>query len=70
MKISEIRELTTAELAERIETEVANYATMKFNHSISPLEDNSQIKKLRRDIADGENHRGGFEVQGETPDLW
>ena len=51
MKISEIRELTTAELAERIETEVANYATMKFNHNMSPLEDNSQIKKLRRDIA-------------------
>ena len=51
MKISEIRELTTAELAERIETESANYADMKFNHTISPLEDNSQIKKLRRDIA-------------------
>ena len=50
MKISEIRELTTAELAERIETESANYANMKFNHTISPLEDNSQIKKLRRDI--------------------
>ena len=51
MKISELRELTTAELAERIETESANYANMKFNHTISPLEDNSQIKKLRRDIA-------------------
>ena len=51
MKISEIRELATAELAERIETEVANYDNMKFNHNISPLEDNSQIKKLRRDIA-------------------
>ncbi|MBR1465562.1 MAG: 50S ribosomal protein L29 [Bacteroidaceae bacterium] len=51
MKISEIRELTTAELAERIDTESANYADMKFNHTISPLEDNSQIKKLRRDIA-------------------
>ncbi|MBO5026190.1 MAG: 50S ribosomal protein L29 [Bacteroides sp.] len=51
MKISEIRELTTAELAERIDTEVANYSNMKFNHHISPLEDYSQIKKLRRDIA-------------------
>lgn len=51
MKISEIRELTTAELAERIDTECARYADMKFNHTISPLEDNSQIKKLRRDIA-------------------
>jgi len=51
MKISEIRELTTAELTERLDTEVANYESMKFNHTISPLEDHSQIKKLRRDIA-------------------
>ena len=51
MKISEIRELATADLAERIDTEVANYNNMKFDHNISPLEDNSQIKKLRRDIA-------------------
>lgn len=51
MKISEIREFATADLAERIDTEVANYNNMKFNHNISPLEDNSQIKKLRRDIA-------------------
>ena len=51
MKISEIRELTTAELAERIEAEVAKYSDLKFNHNISPVEDHSQIKKLRRDIA-------------------
>jgi large subunit ribosomal protein L29 len=51
MKISEIRELTTAELAERIEAEVAKYGDLKFNHNISPVEDHSQIKKLRRDIA-------------------
>ena len=51
MKISEIRELTTAELAERIEAEVAKYSDMKFNHNIPPVEDHSQIKKLRRDIA-------------------
>ncbi len=51
MKNSEIRELATAELAERIETEVANYSNMKFNHNISPVEDHSQIKKLRREIA-------------------
>jgi len=31
--------------------EVANLNNMKFNHSISPLADNSQIKKLRHDIA-------------------
>ena len=51
MKISEIRELTTEELAERIEVEVANLNNMKFNHSVAPLADNSQTKKLRHDMA-------------------
>ena len=51
MKITEIRELNDAELVERIETEVANYENLKFGHNISPVEDHSQIKKLRRDIA-------------------
>ena len=51
MKIAEIREIPVAELAERIETEVANYTQMKLNHSVSPLENPAQIKKLRRTIA-------------------
>ena len=51
MKIAEIREFSDAELAERLEAEVANYTNMKFNNKISPVEDNSQFKKLRRDIA-------------------
>ena len=51
MKIAEIREIATNELAERIEAEVANYNQMVFNHSISPLDNPAQIKKLRRTIA-------------------
>ena len=51
MKINEIKELETKELAERIETEVAKYNQMKFNHTVSPLENPSQIKAARRDIA-------------------
>ena len=51
MKISEIRELNDAELAERIETEVAAYNNAKFNHNIAPVENVSLIKKQRRDIA-------------------
>ena len=51
MKIVEIREIATNELAERIQTEVANYNQMVLNHSISPLENPAQIKKLRRTIA-------------------
>ena len=51
MKIAEIRERPTNELAERIDTEVANYTQMLLNHSISPLENPAQIRKLRRTIA-------------------
>ena len=51
MKIAEIREIATNELAERIQTKVANYNQMVLNHSISPLENPAQIKKLRRTIA-------------------
>jgi large subunit ribosomal protein L29 len=51
MKSKEIKELETKELAERIESEVAKYEQMKFNHSVSPLENPSQIKAARRDIA-------------------
>ena len=51
MKIAEIREIATSELAERIQTEEANYKQMVLNHSISPLENPAQIKKLRRTIA-------------------
>ena len=51
MKIAGIREIATNELAERIQTEVANYNQMVLNHSISPLENPAQIKKLRRTIA-------------------
>ena len=51
MKTKEIKELETKELAERIEAEVAKYDQMKLNHAISPLENPSQIKATRRDIA-------------------
>ena len=51
MKASEIREMSIADLRERIELEKANLDTMKINHAISPLEDTSKIAKARKDIA-------------------
>jgi len=51
MKTKELKELETSELAERMESEVARYNQMKLNHTISPLENPSQIKAVRRDIA-------------------
>ena len=51
MKIAEIRELSTAELKERVEADVTRYAQMKLNHAMSPLENPESLKQLRRDIA-------------------
>ena len=51
MKTSEVREMSIADLRERIELEKANLDTMKINHAISPLEDTSTISKTRKDIA-------------------
>ena len=51
MKTSEVREMSIADLRERIELEKANLDTMKINHAISPLEDTSKIAKARKDIA-------------------
>ena len=51
MKASEVREMSIADIRERIEIEKANLDSMKVNHTISPLEDTSKISKTRKDIA-------------------
>ena len=51
MKVAEIKEMSTADLQEKIQTEKANYTQMLLNHAVSPLENNAQIKAARRKIA-------------------
>ena len=51
MKIAEIRELSTQELLDRVDAEVAAYAQKRINHSISPMENPSQLKQQRKLIA-------------------
>ena len=51
MKTSEIKELSVAELQERIDAEKENLSRIKLNHTVSPIENSSEIKKSRRDIA-------------------
>ena len=51
MKTSEIKELSVAEIQERIDAEKENLNRMKLNHTVSPIENSSDIKKSRRDIA-------------------
>ena len=51
MKSKELKEIETKDLAERLEAEVAKYNQMKLNHAITPMENPSQIRAARRDIA-------------------
>ena len=51
MKIKEVREMDANTLAETKENLQAKLAQMKLNHSVTPLENPSQIKAARRDIA-------------------
>lgn len=51
MKISEIRELSTQEILERIENEGSALVRMKLNHAISPLDNPNKIKEVRKSIA-------------------
>ena len=51
MKTAEIKELTNAEIEERLSVESDNLSRLKLNHAISPLDNPSQIKVIRRRIA-------------------
>jgi len=51
MKTAEIKELTNAEIEERLAVESDNLSRLKLNHAISPLDNPSQIKAVRRGIA-------------------
>ena len=51
MKTSEIKELTSKEIAERLQTEQENLVRLRLNHSVSPLDNPMKIRESRRNIA-------------------
>ena len=51
MRINEIRELTDAELQERIQEDREMLQKMYFNHAISEIESPSKIRSTKRNIA-------------------
>lgn len=51
MKISEIRELTDAEIQERIDDEREMLQKMYFNHAITEIESPAKIRMSKRTIA-------------------
>lgn len=46
-----VKELSTAELKDRVDVEQVELNRMKLNHAISPVENPNLIKKHKRNIA-------------------
>jgi large subunit ribosomal protein L29 len=51
MKTSEIKELSTSDLLERIDTEKTMLVRMKLNHAITPLDNPQKVKNVKLTIA-------------------
>ena len=51
MKTSEIIELSTSDLLERIDTERTMLVRMKLNHAITPLDNPQKVKEVKLTIA-------------------
>ncbi len=51
MKTSEIKELSTSDLLERIDTEKTMLVKMKLNHAITPLDNPQKVKEVKLTIA-------------------
>lgn len=51
MKNSEIKELTTAEIIEKISITKEVLIRMKLNHTVNPLENPVKIRFTRKDVA-------------------
>lgn len=51
MKAADLKELTVAELEDKLAEERATVAKLRFNHTVSDLENPAQLKYRKRDIA-------------------
>ena len=51
MKNSEVKEMSTKELRERLDTEKENLVRMRLNHAVSPLDNPMVLNFAKKDIA-------------------
>jgi len=58
MKIEDIRKMTGEELVKTEKDLREELGNLTFQHSIRPLENTSQLKKIRKDIARIETFKG------------
>ena len=51
MKISEIQEMTTKEIIEKIQLEKETLLRLRMNHAVSPLDNPMKIQQAKKNIA-------------------
>lgn len=51
MKASEIKEITSKELMERIDETTNHLTRLRLNHAVSPLDNPRQMTNLKKDLA-------------------
>ncbi|MFV0265975.1 MAG: 50S ribosomal protein L29 [Draconibacterium sp.] len=51
MKITEIKELTSKEIVERLQTEKETLVRLKLSHAVSPLENTNKLSESKQTIA-------------------
>ena len=51
MKTSEIKELTTNEIVERMQVEKENLVRLRLNHAVSPLDNPQKLKDAKKNVA-------------------
>jgi len=51
MKTSEIKELSTKEIIERIQTEQEHLVRLRLNHAVSPLDNPMKLTESKRNVA-------------------
>jgi large subunit ribosomal protein L29 len=51
MKVSEIKEMASNEIVERLQIEKENLVRLKLNHAVSPLENPNKLKETKATIA-------------------
>ena len=64
MRQSEVKEKSTAELQEELGKFRKEYSDLKMAHTMSPLENPLQIRKVRRSIARMETELRNRELNG------
>ena len=51
MKNSEIKSMPESELRERIQTEQESLTKLRFSHAVTPIENPSRIRVMRKTVA-------------------